>query len=162
MTAEKRRILKRSEDYYIKVLLTQIKIHEVMTTPVISVDVETNFKEIPHKFGQYNIRHLPVVGGDHKLVGLISQKELFRICPPHKTDDGDFVYDEGVLSGIILKHVMVREPFFMQENQCIGEAATQFVEKKYGCIPIVNDTMQLTGIITQEDILRIAVQIYQE
>lgn len=160
--AEKKRILKRAEDYYIKALLTQIKIQEVMTTPVISVDIETHFKEIPRKFEQYNIRHLPVVGGDHKLVGLISQKELFRICPPHKTDNGDFVYDDGILSGIILKHVMVREPFFMQEDQPLGDAAVKFVEKKYGCIPIVNSNMQLTGILTQEDILRIAVQIYQE
>lgn len=160
--AANKRILKRAEDYYIKLLLTQIKIQEVMTIPVVAVDVETPFKEIPRKFEQYNIRHLPVVGGDHKLVGLISQKDLFRICPPHKTDDGDFVYDEGLLSGIILKHVMVREPFFMQEDQCLGDAAAQFVEKKYGCIPIVNADMQLTGILTQEDILRIAVQIYQE
>ena len=162
MARNKQVRLKRSEDYYIKVLLREIKIHEVMITPVVSIDIEANFKDIPRMFEQYHIRHLPVVGGNNKLVGLISQRDLFRVCPPNKTDDGSFVYNDADLSGIILKHVMVREPFFMRQDQNIGDAAVQFVEKKYGCIPIVNHDMQLTGILTQEDILRIAVQIYLE
>jgi len=162
MADNKPRHLKRSEDYYIKRLLQEIVIREVMTSPVITVDVDADFKEVPQKLIRHHVRHLPVTGGDRKLVGLISQRDLFRIHPPRKTDDGEFVYDEEAMAGIILKHVMAREPFFMKEDQSIGDAAVQFVEKKYGCIPIVNDDMQITGILTQEDILRVAVQIYQE
>ena len=68
--------LKRSEDYYIKVLLKEVKLSEVMSSPVISIDVEENFTEVPENFKKYHIRHLPITGGDNKLVGLISQKDV--------------------------------------------------------------------------------------
>ena len=154
--------LKRSEDYYIKVLLKEVKLKEIMTVPVISIDVEKNFKEVAKKFQENKIRHIPVTGGDNKLIGLISLKDLFRIQPPHETDDGGWVYDEDVLDGIVLKHVMLINPFFMYEDDCMGDAIVKIVENRYGCIPIVNRDMQLQGIVTQEDILMVAAQIFSE
>ena len=158
----KKILLKRAEDYYIKVLLKQVKLSEIMSTPVFSVDINEKFTEIPKKFRQHHIRHLPIIGGDNKLVGLISQKDLFRIHPPHKTLDGEWLYDEKALEDIILKHVMLQNPFFMYENDCMGAAIVKFVQHKYGCIPIVNQDMQLKGIVTQEDVLGIAAQIFLE
>jgi len=154
--------LKRSEDYYIKVVLRETKLKDVMTAPAVTVPVEAHFKEVPRLFQQHNIRHLPVVGGPGRLVGLISQRDLFRMCPPHRNEEGEYVYDDHALEGIILRHVMVQEPFFMYEDDCMGEATVRIVERKCGCIPVVNKDMQVQGIVTQEDILRIAAQIYLE
>ncbi|HSV43434.1 MAG TPA: CBS domain-containing protein [Candidatus Bathyarchaeia archaeon] len=154
--------LKHSEDYYLKTLLSTVKLKEIMTSPVVSIDLDASFKEVPKKFAQFGIRHLPVVTGGKKLVGLISQRDLFRIQPPHKTLDGDLVYDEDALDGVVLKHVMVQEPFFMNQNDSLGNAIVAIVEKKYGCIPIVNEKMELQGIVTQMDMLKVAGQIFQE
>jgi CBS domain-containing protein len=154
--------LKRSEDYYIKALLKEVKIKEIMTTPVVSINVESSFAEVPKLLERHGVRHLPVVGGKNRLAGLISQRDVYRLQPPHTTLDGDLVYDEAGLRGIILKHVMKNDPFFMYEDDCMGDALVKFVEHKYGCIPIVNRDHELQGLVTQEDILRIAAQIYLE
>lgn len=154
--------LRRSEDYYIKVLLKEVTLKEIMSVPVISIGIDQKFHDVATKFKQHQIRHLPVVGGDNKLVGLISLKDLFRIQPPHETDDGDWVYDDEVLDGIVLKHVMLRNPFFMYDDDCMGDAVVKIVEHRYGCIPVVNRGMQLQGIVTQEDFLAVAAQIFLE
>ena len=157
----KRIPLKRAEDYYIKVLLREVPLKDIMTTPVITIDIDAKFNEVPQKFRKYEIRHLPVTGGpEKKLVGLISLRDLYRIHSPHRNLEGEWVYDDQELDGIILKNVMLRNPFYMKENDCMGEALVKIVEHKYGCIPIVNEDMQIQGILTQEDILRVAAQIY--
>ncbi len=154
--------LKRSEDYYLKVLLKETKLKTIMTSPVVCIDLDASFKEVPKKFEEFRIRHLPVVTGGKKLVGLISQRDLFRLQPPRKTLDGELVYDQDALDGIILKHVMVQEPFFMKENDSLGDAIVAIVEKKYGCIPIVNEKMEIQGMVTQMDMLKVSAQIFQE
>ncbi|MEW5895733.1 MAG: CBS domain-containing protein [Candidatus Omnitrophota bacterium] len=155
--------LKHAEDYYIKVLLRELRLKDIMSTPVISIDVNMPFREIPEKYRKFHIRHLPVTGGpEGKLVGLLSERDLFRIHSPHRNEEGEWVYDREELNSIILRNVMVRNPFYMKEDDCMGEALVRIVENKFGCIPIVNKDMQLRGIITQEDILRVAAQIYLE
>ncbi len=154
--------LKHSEDYYLKVLFRETKISEIMTAPAVTVRLDQPFQEIPKLFEAHHIRHLPVVDANKRLVGLLSQRDLFRIQPPRRTPEGEFFYDDSQLEDIILAHVMVPDPFCMREDQSIGEALVTIVEKKYGCIPIVNDERVVVGILTQVDILKVAVQIYQE
>ena len=154
--------LKHSEDYYLKVLLKETKIKEVMTASPVSIQVSDPFREVPKKFKAFGIRHLPVVDEKNRLVGLVSQRDLFRIHPPKKTLDGDLVYDDEMLDSVILRHVMVTSPFYMNKEDSLGEALDKIVEKKYGCIPIVDKDTVLCGILTQIDILKVAVQIYRE
>jgi len=154
--------LKHGEDYYVKVLLGETKIAEIMTPSPVSVQVDDSFAEVPRKFKEYNIRHLPVVDEKNKLVGLISQRDLFSIATPRKAPDGNFFYDEDELEDIILRHVMKKDPFFMHENDSLGDALAQIVEHKFGCIPVVAADKTLRGILTQVDILKVALQIYQE
>jgi len=154
--------LKHTEDYYLKVLLTETTVGEIMTSPAVTVRVDRSFKDIPKLFAQHHIRHLPVVDDQSRLVGLLSQRDLYRIQPPKKTLEGDLVYDEGLLENVILSNVMVRDPFCMNETESMGDALAVIVEKKYGCIPVVDEDGVVKGILTQVDILKVAAQIYLE
>ena len=154
--------LKHGEDYYLKVLLKETRLEEIMTRPCISLKVNENFRTVPQKFKEFNIRHLPVVDEDHKLVGLITQRDLYKIQPPRRLIDGEWHYDDEMLDSFVLEHVMRKDPFSMNTKESIGEALLQMVHNKYGCIPIVDDNKILIGIITQIDILKVAAQIFEE
>ncbi len=154
--------LKHTEDYYLKVLLKETLAREIMTTPVVSVSIHADFQQVPDLFRENIIRHLPVVTQDGKLAGLITQRDLFRICPPKKREDGTFYFDRDLLAGIILEHVMIQAPFFMHEQDPMGDVLVHLVDKKIGCVPIVTSDKTVCGIITQIDILKVAAQIYQE
>jgi len=154
--------LKHSEDYFIGTLLKKIKIKEIMAKPAISIRLDEPFSIVPKKMKEYKIRHLPVVDKSSKVVGIITQRDLFRIHPPRRLEDGSLYYDDESLNSIILANVMTEEPFCMKPEDCIGDALLKMAKKKYGCIPIVDQGKKLCGVITQIDLLKIAAQIYQE
>src|SRR3989338_9184698 len=92
--------LKRPEDYYIKVLLKEIKLKEIMTSEIVTVKVDAAFSEVAEKLTNHGFRHLPIIDEDKKLVGLISERDLFKIQPPHKLEDGTWFYDKDMLDAV--------------------------------------------------------------
>lgn len=63
--------LKHSKDFYIRSLLNKVKLKEIMTKDVITIDINENFSHVVDKFVRYRIRHLPVVEEKNKLVVLL-------------------------------------------------------------------------------------------
>ena len=154
--------LKRAEDYYIKTLLKEVKLKEIMTDEVISAEVSAPFSEVAEKLTRRGIRHLPIIDDEKKLVGIMTERDLFKIQPPRKLEEGGWYYDKEMLDAVILEDVMIKAPFCMHPDDSIGEALLQMVRNKYGCIPIVDKKNVLCGIVTQIDILQLAAQIYSE
>ena len=149
----------RSDDFYIRRLLKETKLKAIMRTPVISVKQDEAFSTVADKFHDHNIRHLPVVDEINKLVGLITQRDFFRIHSPRRLMDGGEFYDKASLNQFILKNVMTKDPFTLTPEQSVADAVTAMAEFKYGCIPIVDKYRELQGIVTNTDILQIAADI---
>ncbi len=154
--------LTHSEDFYIRELLNKVTLQEIMVSRVIAIREDEPFSRVEEIFREKRIRHLPVVNRDFKLVGIISQRDLFRITPPRKDDEGKLIYDKDILDGYILKNVMTKNPFSLTPNNTAADALLAMVDKKFGCIPIVDQFKTLVGIVTQVDMLRIAAQILRE
>jgi len=57
-----------------------VKVEEVMSTPVIVIDPYSNLEEAMKTMGKCNIRRLPVIEDD-KLIGIITQKDISKISP---------------------------------------------------------------------------------
>jgi len=153
---------KYPEDFHIRALFKKVKIQEVMTTPVISVHVEAPFGDVVKLSQGRHIRHMPVVNSQMEVVGLVTQRDLYKIQPPHKNEDGRWVYDFDMLDGIILKAVMTPNPFTLSQDRPLAEAVLPMVRHKYGCVPIVDHQKKLCGIITSYDMLKIASDILEE
>src|SRR3989338_663504 len=147
--------LKHSEDFFIRTLLNKVKLQEIMVDRVIAIREDESFSRVEEIFRERHIRHLPVVNSEFKLVGIITQRDLYRITPPRKDDEGKMVYDKEILDGYILKNVMTKNPFSLSPNNTVAEALLVMVDKKFGCIPITDQFKTLVGIVTQIDILRI-------
>ncbi len=154
--------LKYTEDYYVKILLNKIKLKEIMISPVISVLVSAPFHEVADKIVKNRIRHLPVVDEHNKLVGLMTERDLFKIQSPRRLEDGTLYYDREALDNFILGSVMIQNPFSLQGENTVGEAVLKMVESKYGCIPITTKEGVLCGIVSYIDILALAARILKE
>jgi CBS domain-containing protein len=57
-----------------------IKVKNVMTTPVIVIDPYVSLEEAMKTMGKCNVRRLPVIEKD-ELIGIITQKDISRISP---------------------------------------------------------------------------------
>ncbi len=149
----------RPESQYVKKLLQELTLKEVMQTPAITIPVDVVFSDVVRLFNNHRIRHLPVVNESKEVVGLISQRDLYKTQSPRKLEDGSWYYDPQELDMVKISSVMTRQPFTLREEQTVADALKPMVRFKYGCIPVVNAQNKIVGIITQYDILRMAADI---
>lgn len=158
----RKRLLKQSEDYYVRVLMRKTPVRDVMTAPAVSVPMDAPFSVVEEQFRVHGFRHLPVVDERKMVMGVVSQRDLFRAIPPRSLMDGTFYYDKDMLNQVMLKNVMAQNPVVIDADESIGRAILLMAEGKYGCLPVVDKKRQLCGILTQVDILELAASILQE
>ena len=129
------------------------KLSEMMVRNIISVFVDDLFSNVEEKLRLHQIRHLPVIDHHNKLVGILTQRDLYHTVAPRKTESGDY-YDKAALDSFILKHIMTPDPLALKPDDTIAHAIQIFATLKYGCIPIVMEDRTLVGIVTQHDALK--------
>ena len=135
-------------------LLKKTLLKSVMTSPTITVVVSDDFSTVKEKFELYGIRHLPVVNQTGMLVGLITQRDLYKIHSPRKLEDGSWYYDKDLLDGFILDKVMLKNVFTLRPENTLEDAVKAMFESKFGCIPIIDEYNYPVGIITKKNILK--------
>lgn len=140
---------------------------DIMTTNVITVHEETTIDEVSRIFVEKNISGLPVVNQYDKLVGIISEGDLMYKHKPVKPPmfinlfDGLFPIDrkefQEDMKRIAANHVcdlMTKPAVYAYEDTTTGELATLIVEKKINRIPIVNEIMEVVGLVSRHDLVR--------
>jgi CBS domain-containing protein len=151
----------------LKAFINKVTIGQVMTKPSYTVEMEEELSVIESLFTQHGIRHMPIVDLSGKLVGLITQRSLYKIRSPRrlpetgvvfgddKIVDGDSYYEKSTLDSYILKEVMLKNPPTLKAENSLADALKVMVEKKMGCVIIVNDEKKVEGIISRLDILKL-------
>ena len=102
-----------------------------------------------------NIRHLPVIDA-HTLVGIISEKDLYKALPSI-TEIKDSKKLVNILDTVKVEKVMTQNVKAVTPEMYISKAAKLFIENKFGCFPVVA-AGKLVGILTTTDLLRYIVQ----
>ncbi len=157
---------------YLKIFLKDTLIKEVMTVPAICVHVDDDFSLVAELFVAKDIRHLPIIDGSGKLVGFISQRDLYRTLAPRKFFDGKVYYDKNTiidengyyekdtLNQYILNYIMHKDPPCLTPENTIGDAIHSMVQQKVGCVTIVDKDKKPVGVITRFDVLKLADSVY--
>jgi CBS domain-containing protein len=140
--------------------LFKVLLKTIMTKELYTININEPFSKTWDMFRTYGIRHLPVVDDKGILQGIVTQRDLFRIESPRRTQEGELMYDKESLDGHILKQVMIKEVFTLLPKDTLGAAIEAMLSEKYGCIPIVNEQKYLIGIITQADILKAVAEYF--
>ncbi len=127
-----------------------IKVREIMSPDpvVLTVDDELSLAHDIMSLGR--IRHLPVVEGS-KLVGIISQRDLFKASLASVLDD-DYDKNREHLKSIKIKEIMVKDVISVAPDMNLREAGRILLKEKIGCLPVVEND-RLIGLLTETDLL---------
>ena len=128
-------------------------VEEIMVKDVITVKPETRLKTALEITKKNNIRHLPVVNNAHKLIGIVSDRDL-RTASPSPVLPGN----ESVLEEITMQDIMQERLITVHPMDFLEEAARLLYEHKIGCLPVVSDEL-LVGIVSEKDILGTLVEL---
>lgn len=95
------------------------------------------------------IRHLPVLDDDQHLIGIVSQRDLFRGALARALGYGTHA-QQKLLGQLLVKEVMTIEPVTIGPDVPIAEAAALMIRHKIGCL-VVMEGEELVGVITEGD-----------
>ena len=98
------------------------------------------------------VRHIPVVDEDETLVGIITQRDLFRSALLQSLGYGKNVSDP-TLAGIRIKELMTTNVITTHSSTPLRDAAELMLHQKVGCLPVL-DEGKLAGILTEADFVR--------
>ncbi len=132
-------------------------VRDRMTPDPICGHPEMPVTEAQASMREKNIRHLPIVDEDGRLVGLVTQRSLLRALPSDVSNFSRFEISY-VLGRIKIDHVMVKDVFTIDENTAIEEAARIMADRKIGCLPVMRSS-DLVGIITDNDLFTTMVDL---
>ena len=134
--------------------LHAILVKEFMTKDPLVLESDETMADAYEKMHNHQIRHLPVVDENHRLIGIFSATDLNRAYTPRETESG-WYYDKEGLGLLDLAHFMTKDPLTLTPEDTLKEAAEIMARTKFGCLPVVSPgSRKLVGIISYIDVLR--------
>lgn len=134
----------------------QAQVGHVMTANVISVRP----KDVPlvasRLMRDKRIRHLPVVDNEH-LVGIVSdrdvRKAMFREWLEQFHDDE--LEERERVHRTNIRDIMHRRVITATMQSTLAEVADKMLTDKIGALPVVDESRNILGVITETDLLQV-------
>ena len=128
-------------------------VRDIMSAPVIQVDMDDTLEAILNLFKQRNIHHTIVCKRD-TVRGVISDRDVLRSLSPFVgTELMERSQDQNTLRKRAHR-LMTRQPITIGPGESIVEASRRMVTKRVSCLPVIDKDETLLGILTSTDILR--------
>lgn len=140
-----------------------MKVRDVMTSAVITVQPETTFKETAQRLLDYGVTGLPVVDDKGRLVGLVTEADLMSKeafgTRQHRPLEAllDLLTGEarwvGKAAGLTAGQVMTTDVVTARPNEDMRVAARRMLDRQVKRLPVVEDD-RLVGIVSRHDLRR--------
>ncbi|MBK5967559.1 CBS domain-containing protein [Thiorhodovibrio winogradskyi] len=128
------------------------KIRDLMTTPVVTVEMDDTLGVVKNIFDNTHFHHLAVLE-EGRIFGVLSDRDLFKALSPGVGTPAESNLDRAGLSRRA-HQVMSRQPVVIEQNQGIGDALRLFEDHHVSCLPVVDQDNALVGILTWRDLLQ--------
>lgn len=128
-----------------------------MTPNPITITADLSIAEAMEWMKRENVRRFPVVDKNRKLIGIVTQTDLWHASPSSATALSMWEISY-LLSQIKVREVMTRDVTTVSEDATLEEAARRMINNKVGSLPVVRNG-QLVGIITESDIFRVFLEM---
>jgi len=137
-----------------------MQVRDVMTAKPMTIDPEAPLETAVAVMRERRLRHLPVVDGAGRLVGIVTDRDIrSAILGPaiaeyaSTTDRGRLRALAGDLHDVRVGHVMTWGALTTAPDALVAQAAAVMADARIGCLPVV-ESQQLVGILTEHDVLK--------
>ncbi len=110
-----------------------------------------------HRMQEAHIRHLPVVAGGNKLVGMVTDRDI-RLAGASTAPQLARHELVQLLEKMTVNSIMTTQVYTVRRDTAVADAGQRFLDHKFGCLPVVHDHDMLEGILTVTDLLRAYVE----
>ncbi|GHE44922.1 CBS domain-containing protein [Streptomyces capitiformicae] len=159
-------------------------VSDVMTQTVVAVGRDANFKEIVRLMQEWKVSALPVLEGEGRVVGVVSEadllpKEEFRDSDPDlpqsrllphsrlRSSEGTPMTGEtpstqlrrlsdlAKAGSVTAGELMTSPALTVRANETLAQAARTLARAKVKRLPVVDELGMLQGIVSRADLLKV-------
>jgi CBS domain-containing protein len=130
-----------------------MQVKDIMQRQVVTLGLEDSLDVAEDIMTLGRVRHLPVVAGESRLVGLVTQRDLLKASLASVLELGRAV-EHDWLKAIPVRVVMTREIETSAPDDSLKSAVDRMIAKKIGCLPVVENG-KLLGLLTETDCLQV-------
>ncbi|MEQ9411073.1 MAG: CBS domain-containing protein [Fuerstiella sp.] len=140
-------------------------VRDVMTKDVECLSFDEVVSAAIAKMQELEVRHLPVVSADGKIVGILSDRDILRCLPVHQNRAEEpetrfrqvlFATDDRATLHTRVDTIMSRELNSVHPDMLLTDAMAVLQKAAVSGLPVLEpQTKQLCGILTTSDILRV-------
>ena len=129
-----------------------------MVSPPVTVAPDMPFQDVLKLMQDNQLRRLPVVDNNGRLIGIIAERDLLYASPSPATSLSvwELTY---ILSKIKVEELMTKKVITTTADTPIEDAARLMVEKNVGGLPVVDDENRPVGMISDRDIFITLVEL---
>jgi CBS domain-containing protein len=128
-------------------------VRDLMTPKPIAVSPDTRLVDALEIMDTRRFRHLPVVDADHRVLGVVTLRDLLRIAWQSAADGDKNAWREYTVAAELRP-----DPDTVEPHATAASAARRILRTKRSCLPVVDGDGKLVGILTEADFLRLVVR----
>ena len=128
------------------------RVRDLMTSEVTTLRRNDQLSIADDVMRLGRIRHLPVLDEDEQVVGIVSQRDLFRGALARALGYGAHA-QQKLLGQLLVKEVMTNDPITISPDAPLAEAARLMLDQKIGALVVI-ESGRLAGILTESDFVR--------
>ena len=129
-----------------------MKVRRWMSQPVVTTEPDIPVYLAYRRMLEYEVRRLPVVDEDHRLIGLLSERDARTVLLPHEVKAPPVPPDAE--NPTLVKSAMTRTVFVVGPDDPIVEAVRIMHDRKVSGLPVVEEGC-CVGMITVQDLLEV-------
>jgi CBS domain-containing protein len=128
-----------------------LTVSDVMSHDPLECHPDDRLLDITARMQQHRIRHLPVVSGDRKVLGMISDRDVRNAIG----DPATWLEKPAApLEELRVTGAMSEPPVTISPDAPLADAIRRLVELEIGALPVVDAHNTLIGIVSYIDVLR--------
>jgi len=128
-----------------------VYVSDIMTAKPVTIQQNESLRRALEKMERVGCHHLPVLGYDGHLIGIISERDC-RVALNSPQVMRKYWQDEELPDKILVRAIMTPAPTVIEPDAPAEEAARLMLANYIGSLPVMRGET-LVGIITKSDIL---------
>ncbi|MFI2629158.1 CBS domain-containing protein [Streptomyces collinus] len=135
-------------------------VSDVMTRTVAAIGRDAAFKEIVRMMHDWKVSALPVLEGEGRVVGVVSEadllpKEEFRDSDPDRRTQLRRLSDLAKAGAVTAGELMTSPALTVQADTTLAQAARTLARARVKRLPVVDELGMLQGIVSRADLLKV-------
>ncbi|MFF4749381.1 CBS domain-containing protein [Streptomyces sp. NPDC002514] len=136
------------------------RVSDVMTHAVVAVGRAAPFKDVVERMARWKVSALPVVVGDGRVIGVVSEadllpKEEFRDADPDRFVQRRRLADLAKAGALTAGELMSTPAVTVRADATLAEAARIMALRHVKRLPVVTAEGVLDGVVSRGDLLKV-------